>query len=582
MCNARRTFHVILVLGLLPSFEWPRERFSADWTTTLNILLSQIATDKSLILGTYSLLDLYTQLYLCDMPTGPPLRYSPRQIQGLDWALRKPNEEKWFLARDDIPPVVHVVLVVPREKLTSITKKDSPSIGTQALHLSISQNDGPAKFDDRSHSFHCFFGKIDHASEPDTLTFEEDEQGWQGACDLIVSCAVAVCSPLTGPRHGIRVSLRLARMVGSSMSIYETGLDDTARLFVCRDDPGLNSSNALATQRRVTEIVKSERSSSPTVVIMDTWNQPSSLKKHIDFPQGLPERDALTNKEEIAATQSTPCTALLKICENTLRLVYPFCVNTSKAKFRVARKCFWLEVEVPISSALEIEGDYWTQMVLQDDHPPIPWIIPRVTLAIQPELRFPTRDKAATWVLKFLTKGLSKTEKKSNQNDNEPKTPRLGYKEFLATIFDSFVSNNDGNGPVDTFQLFLNNHRHTLLFITSARHDLDLASVILDAYVVPLTLPRVRELIQPLTKLQDAWSVSLHFNQAETTLWKTMLPTLAERYRRWKHKPGCEYCRRGAPMSTAEGQTPLCGCGEGRVDEGFLGMRCGRRLRSMR
>lgn len=543
---------------------------STDWKKTINLLLSDIGTDKSLDLGPNSLQDLHTQLYLFDLPTRDTLEIGPRRLQGLDWIPRKPNQDTGFLAQDDIPAIVHVSLVVPRARFDTFAMKETPIVESPVMHLSIAQTKSGYEFDNHFHSFDCFFGTIKRAHGTDTFSFDEDERGWLGNCDLIVSCAVPAHGLLNGPRDGIRVSLRLDPTFKPPVAIYEAGLDDTENLHVYRNDPGLNTSNALSTQIRLMEISSSETPAAfSTLVELNTANQASFLKKHIDLPQGSPESEALANKAGVTLTQSGPCTALLQIGGSyTLRLLYPFCLNASKAKFRAARKSSWVEIVVPISSPLDIEGDYWTQMVLEDGHPPIPWAIPRINIKIQPELHLPKQDGSTTWLSEFFGTSMSDAEQ-IMQKVGRTATPILDFKVTLLTIFDFFVYGDRNNEPVITFQLFLNAHRHTLLFANSLRHDLDLGSIVMDAYVVPLTSSRVRELISSLMVLQHSNQTQLDFSQGGTTLWKSALPALAERCRDWQHQATCEYQKTGAALSTADDQSPLCSCGEGKVGAEF-------------
>lgn len=545
-------------------------KISTDWTKTINLLLNQIGADKSLDLGPNSLQDLYTQLYLCNLPTSSSLETGPRQIHGLDWTLREPNQDTGFLAQVNIPAIVHVILVVPRERFDTFTMKNTHPVGTPAMHLSISQTKGPYEFDNYFHSFHSFFGTIAYVHGADTFNCEEDERGWLGNHNLIVSCAVPALSLLTGPRDGVRVSLRLDRTFDAPVAIYEAGLDDPENLYVGLDGPGLNSSDALSMQRRLMEVSGPEKSSaSPTLVKMNTKNQASSFKNHINLPQGSPASEALANNADVTLTQNAPCIALLQIGGvYAFRLLYPFCVNASKAKFRVARKSSWVEVEVFISLPLDIKGNLWTQMVLEAGQPPIPWAIPRINLTIQPELRLHRRDGPTTWLSKFFGASMSAAEQ-TMQRVGGTTTPIFDFKVSLYTLFDAFAGGDQENGPADTFQLFQNTHRHTLLFANSLRHDLDLGSIVMDAYVVPLTKPRVRELISALTKLQRSNHVQLDFTQGGTTLWKSALPALAERCRDWQHKATCEYQKRAAALATAEDQSPLCSCGEGQVGADF-------------
>ena len=557
-----------------------KRRFNMDWNKTINLLLNEIETDRSLLLGRNSLQELYAQLHLFDVFTSSALQADPRDIRGIGLPLRTNSQDKGFLAQDNIPPIVHVILVVPRKKLETFTNMDPDSVGTPAMNLSIRQVSGPAQYENQFYSFHCFFGKRNYMDGIDTFKFDEDVKGWLGNHDLIVSCPVPAFGLLTGPRNGIRVSLRLnntpenlmrfencirQKVMDLTLSIYETGLD---YLWIGRDSPGLNSAHALSMQKWWTEVSNSAKSSAPSVrVKMTGGHQASHFHQRVEFVQGSPGSKALVDGATVTIIQSTPCTALLRIGKShSQRLSYPFCIKATQSKVRVARKSSWIEVDVPISSAIDIGGDYWTQVMLEHGHPPKPWSIPHVNLAIQPEISFNKKTKSSSWLNTFLGTSLSDAER-ATQNVGGTGTPRFDFKKSLTTLFASFVGQNPECGPMDLFQLTVNGSCHTILFAKSIRQDLDLGSIVMDAYVVPLTIPRVHKLSSALANLKSAVGVIL--SKEESILWKSLLPALAERCRTWSHKTSCEYQNKGVPLSIDDDQTPLCSCGEGKVDAEF-------------
>lgn len=69
-----------------------------------------------------------------------------------------------------------------------------------------------------------------------------------------------------------------------------------------------------------------------------------------------------------------------------------------------------------------------------------------------------------------------------------------------------------------------------------------------------------------LQSLQHEHSLPVNLSNAESILWKQLMPCLVERcHHSWSHSKGCEYRARDLiPLSTAHGELPLCSCGEGR------------------
>lgn len=62
-------------------------------------------------------------------------------------------------------------------------------------------------------------------------------------------------------------------------------------------------------------------------------------------------------------------------------------------------------------------------------------------------------------------------------------------------------------------------------------HDLDLGSIVLDAYVVSLTISIVHELMDAFALLQRKQPLGIVLSRRESILWKRLLPALAERCR---------------------------------------------------
>ena len=206
-------------------------------------------------------------------------------------------------------------------------------------------------------------------------------------------------------------------------------------------------------------------------------------------------------------------------------------------------------------------------MIFESGRPPLCWSIPRVNLESQPSATF-SKTRDSSWLRTFMGTTISDAEGPLSKPDQATTTnAKFDLKQSLGILFLSFAGlNENASSPSKTFQLVLETTgAHTLIFATGIRFDLDLGSVVMEAYVVPFTIPRVKELLQPLNALQATGPRAIRVSNDESILWKRMLPALAERCRTWEHKSTCEYQRKGAPLSTEEGKSPLCSCGEGKI-----------------
>ena len=359
------------------------------------------------------------------------------------------------------------------------------------------------------------------------------------------------------------------------LAVFETGFNDEKRLFVCRDAPKLDTIRSSSMQMEwIKKISSQNQSSFQTLVKLTAGHKATHLQSHFDFPKDSAESKALSTGAAITAIEHSQSTVMLRIGPSLKRqIIFPFPIQGSQSKTRIARKSSWIEVDVPIFTALDGDRfDSWTQMVFVSGNPPLCWSIPRVNLELQPLATFPKKGDSS-WLRTFLGTTLSDAEGPLSKLDQATTTnAKFDLKQSLNILFATFAGlNENSNGPKKTFQLALESTGvHTIIFATGIRHDLDLGSLVMEAYVVPFTIPRVKELLQPLNALQMTEPSGIRISDDESILWKRMFPALAERCRTWEHKTSCEYRNKGAPLSTEEGKSPLCSCGEGKISGAAL------------
>lgn len=572
--------------GMAALLRLVRATVQVDWGQTMHLFISHVEMDRSLVIGSNSLQELYVHLHILGVWTNTCLESSPNKLRSsFGQSLRPTSGEKGILAADDTPPVVQLVLVVPREKLTVFTSKNPDAIGTPALHVSVTQIIGQNQYENCFYSFQAFFGNVIYdASTNNASIVEEDKHGWLGSADLVVTCAVPAFGLLIGPRNGIRASLKIntnpdshARFahLGMGLAVFETGFNDEKRLFVCRDAPKLDTIRSSSMQMEwIKKISSQNQSSFQTLVKLTAGHKATHLQSHFDFPKDSAESKALSTGAAITAIEHSQSTVMLRIGPSLKRqIIFPFPIQGSQSKTRIARKSSWIEVDVPIFTALDGDRfDSWTQMVFVSGNPPLCWSIPRVNLELQPLATFPKKGDSS-WLRTFLGTTLSDAEGPLSKLDQATTTnAKFDLKQSLNILFATFAGlNENSNGPKKTFQLALESTGvHTIIFATGIRHDLDLGSLVMEAYVVPFTIPRVKELLQPLNALQMTEPSGIRISDDESILWKRMFPALAERCRTWEHKTSCEYRNKGAPLSTEEGKSPLCSCGEGKISGAAL------------
>lgn len=556
----------------------------AEWDETMRMFIEKVENDRSLIIGSNSLQELFMYLHYFGVWTTDVLRKGPRQIgviAGL--AMRSRSSDHGLLAEKTVPAVVHIIFTVPRKALGIFTSRNADLVGTPALHVSICQTDPGFAYENIFSSFQSFFGRlVSDKTEFDECAVVEDELGWKGSSDLIVSCAVPTFGLLSGPKDGIRVSLvvrtspstlaTFAKYTGPRLQVFETRLKEDGKFRVCRDAPKLSSRDSFVMQQRWIEV--NGRHGNPlsqSTAKLTTDFSISHLQKRLDFPHGSPESGALSTGSVVKVVEASPSTVTLHIGSTARTVYYPFHVQGSQSKIRVARKSSWVEVEVPIHTAPAADTfDSWTQLLLPKGQPPVLWNVSKINLAIQPKISLPP-GADRSWLTAFLGLALSDSEHAlSKLNQVTTISPKYDLKQSLNNMFGGFAGlHPQSSSSPNVFQLSVEKSCHTIILANGLRHDLDLGSIVLDAWVVPLTISRVHELGKALGKLQQKHPMGIILSQKESILWKRLLPALAERCRTWSHKSNCEYLERGVPLSTADEEPSLCSCGQGQVPPDF-------------
>ena len=237
----------------------------------------------------------------------------------------------------------------------------------------------------------------------------------------------------------------------------------------------------------------------------------------------------------------------------------------------------YIKVTVPIATALS-RGGY--------DHNPFPvcirgtqtasMSIPHINMDQQPIIH---ADKA-DWVQLFFGWTLSGRERKLKERKSLKASSHgmLQLKLSINAIFQTFLGLNKSCGKIQLFQLSCkheNTSCDTLIFASTLRHNLSQKSIVLDAYVIPLTMQRLSKMKSKLfntVKSGKAINIAVA-SREEELLWKQLLPALVECCRKgWDHGKDCEYRKRGKiPLSTTHCEPAICSCGESQDTNGFPG-----------
>lgn len=567
-------------------------RIQTDWDRVMDKFLQLVETDRTLLVGSNSLQELNMHLALSGVWTLPLLAEGPRQIQSkFNLPLRPRANEDGILGQASPPPIVYLVVSTPRKSLKAFTEGNIDAMGSSGMHVSVKQQLGMSQYENCFFSFHCFFGRFRPSDQRDRPpVFEEDGEGWLGSADLVTVCAVPTWGLLMGPRNGIKVALalntspetllRFRQKLGPLLIIFETPLENERRVSICQDPPLLDINSSIADRNQWLQVVPDHHKAQDAASAkFDAKHRVSKLQVRAPFAERSGQSTALAEGAPVTVTPVDLFTVDIKVGDTLARrITFPFPIHSDLSKTRVARKSSWIEVEAAIYLAPQKDiFETWTHVSSSSDGALTPNYIPRVDLDIQPMMKSTTPEDR-TWLnIMVITGAMSVAEKQAQHPSNISSTnPKSDIKQSLSIMFASFMGfHSQANAPIRTFQLTLkrNQNSHALIFVKSLRHDLDLGSIVLDAYIMPFTKSRVQALsgaVQGLLAGSSKPPLGLYLTDEESVLWKRLLPALAERCRKWSHKEDCEYRTQGKiPLSVEANENPLCSCGEGKVPSDF-------------
>ncbi|TKA82451.1 hypothetical protein B0A49_00050 [Cryomyces minteri] len=395
-----------------------------EWRVCMDKLVDMIENDRTLMIGSSSLQELFQHMHTFGIWEQSSIADSPRQLYKAPYCLPAPTAaDEGLLGQPDVPSVVFVALIVPRSKLNVFTGGTPGSIGTPGLHLSISHG---MTWQNSFHSIQCFFGKLRaRADSIGVCDVEEDVMGWSGSSDLVVTCQIPLYTLLLGPRRAVRVSLvvnttpstfQFTTKLGPTHAVFEAGLADNKRVWLLKLAPGSATHSD--------QICKFPRNQAVPGAVMPNMrvglnaaSQATTLRIQTDFAAGSLEANALAQDANVTISADSACTLLLTIAGcPAIRLIFLLPIHGENAKTRIARKSCWIEVTMPIASALT-DGGYKTNPfpVIRDQFSTISWGLPRVGIE---ELPIIPISGEMDWVHTFVSMALSEQERNLNKAVN--------------------------------------------------------------------------------------------------------------------------------------------------------------------
>jgi len=317
----------------------PKSRVETDWTKAMDHLISRIESDKKLLVGTNNYQDLSCSLHLRKVES-----YIPPVLQASSYL---------FQGWKDVPKVVYVVLVVPRQSLKCLEDMHPDEIKTPILHCEIRSG----VFQNIFSSIRPIFGSVEiqgHSTES-KINIREDPEGWNGSSSLTISFYAPAWFLTTSPSSTeVVLSFRstpssmttLMPKLGFFLTVYSASVMDRQHVFVSRHRPdNLGEVQSLLAMSRA---LKPRNHSSPALesiaVNFDTLRmQASSLMKRVNIVSPK-DRDALSAGATVVSKQISDFAILVTFDEYEKVLEFPLPVDGNSLKTRIVRKSFYIEV----------------------------------------------------------------------------------------------------------------------------------------------------------------------------------------------------------------------------------------------
>ena len=318
-----------------------------DWDQIMRFFLDFVESDafNTGDMGHRHYQDFLCQLHLSDLYTTDILR--PTFVK----SLRSPQDP--FQGWKDVPPVVCVVLKVPRQNIKILEDVNPDGILTPSLECQIS---GPYSLSAYS-SLQFVFGdlEISASNGESAVRILEDRNGWKGCSDLIVSFYVPSWTFLNCEPESVQIGLHfsaspltlasLSEKLGTSLTIYSTPLTDTEHLQLVRERPG--NVGELDRLRALTFSPISNNKNSTELRTTVGFDESGEKASTLTMRHVIKAPNAQKSLSNLASVTTKPVSdSVLEVSFEGYKqlFVYPFPVRGSQSKTRISRKPFYIEV----------------------------------------------------------------------------------------------------------------------------------------------------------------------------------------------------------------------------------------------
>ena len=311
-----------------------KSQVQTDWTRVMENFDGQVVRDSTLILGSNLYQEMCCHFHLLDIVTFPTMEQT--YVRDLHVRIKPPIFRDWV----SVPPVVTVVLVIPRSKITAI-ESALRLAGTPLLQCEIRNANLWNIF---AHIF-AAYGRLETigTGQMKTATIVEEKEG-ESASPLIVFFSVLSSTLMRSPNAIVGFRTRPSPYTPQSPSLLEAiftaPLEDSRRVHILAEPPFPPSPCSAAKGSRIQAV----RNKPVFGVRMDeshTGIRSFVTRVDITDPTG---QSSLAAGASVKLEQTPNHGALLCIDKYMEKIHFPLPMDTTNVKFRVARKSMYVEV----------------------------------------------------------------------------------------------------------------------------------------------------------------------------------------------------------------------------------------------
>lgn len=562
-----------------------RNRIATNWNVMMSNLLDLIETESTVMMSLNYIQELYLYLHL----------YSVHTVATLSLPIQPDISRKGRLANwKEIPSILCVTLIVPREKVKVITEVDTREIGTPIMQCLIqsSMSYKSKRWQNIFSVIQISFGNLSTTGTRYTDSFqvniEEDQLRWRGTSPLLVSFLVPTWTLLLEPQDakiafGIQSTPDATRTfisaLGVEMNIFETTLGDEKSVFFTRFAPNQKDDSSLM-------LHPSSRISGPSTEKSGVNN---TISANIDlatlklttltcrlYMLSSDLQRALQSGGAVQTSQKSPCTFFETVGPNSIPIVFhfPAPVIRMKSRTRIARKSLYIEVEAPLADVTTWKDfPAYLYPVLLTRNIPILWNMSRLNLECLPIID--TSKKVEIQWLNTHIGGMFNTRERQLKAQATAATAkgdvRFAFRDSLLTLFMLFTGLQGHKSHITTLNNPTGGGVHVIILVSSLKLDLSNRTVFLDCAMLPLTHKLMPQLGLFLRDFSGLEVCHIEVDTDEIQLWRQNLPAMVERCRSWSHQVCCEYRAQGRiPLSIENGHQVICSCGNGKFPTDFI------------